>query len=193
MADVEPLLLSRPSRIKHVREKVGWSQKKLAKEVGVRSAATISRIESEDYFPSFKTLEKIFTVLNREVIGRFDPSKVIASSIMNQPVQSISSSDRVRDAMSMMAREGYSQLPVIDDGVNVGRVTENNILAHALTPDELIKNVHGTKSPLPIISEFTPLLEVREFLLREPAVLVGSDNIIQGIITKHDIFTKVKL
>jgi predicted transcriptional regulator len=193
MREIEPLIISSPRRIREVREKVGWNQKRLAKEVGLKSVATISKIEREEYLPSYSTLEKIFTVLNKALIGLMDPTKVVAGSIMNQPITSISSSERVRDAMTLMAKDGYSQLPVIDGDVNKGSVTENIILAYALEQDELIRNIPEAKHRLPIVSEFTPLTELRELLLREPAVLVGTRANIQGIITKHDIFAKVKL
>jgi predicted transcriptional regulator len=84
-------------------------------------------------------------------------------------------------------------LPVIDDGINKGCMTESIILAHALEPDKQIKNIAEARHRLPIVSEFTPLTELRELLLQEPAVLVGIRDNIQGIVTKHDVFSKVKL
>ncbi|MGI0012661.1 MAG: helix-turn-helix domain-containing protein [Nitrososphaera sp.] len=186
----ELLVLPSLTRIASARQNLGWSQAILARKVGLKQG-TVSKIERGEYYPSYKTLEKIFTVLNDAIMGPLDPTRATAQSIMNAPVESVSSSDRVIDAISKMTDNGYSNLAVIRDGTNVGRITENIILTHALTPNKLIQEISGPRFAM--VNRFATFLEVKDLLLQEPAVLVGSNDNILGIITKHDIFAKVKL
>jgi transcriptional regulator with XRE-family HTH domain len=54
-------------KIKEVREIKGWSQKKLANAIGFESSTAISLIESGDRRVAIEDLEKIASVLSRNI------------------------------------------------------------------------------------------------------------------------------
>jgi predicted transcriptional regulator len=187
----EPTILEMPSlrAITLARERLGWTQKQLGKRVGV-GQMTISKIENGQYSPSYQTLKKIIQTLNEAMFGPPLFWSQIVKEIMTKPVIYLTPGDRVLNAIIMMEERGISQLPVIDKGKNVGTVTENMILMHALRPDDLIGSIAGPKMPL--IEEISTLREVRRLLLYEPAVLIGEQSKIKGIMTKHDIFRIIR-
>jgi len=97
---------------------------------------------------------------------------------------------KVREAADMMRQYNVSQLPVLDTGIMVGSLREE-ILMKALLEnpkmyDDFVAKV--MEKPFPIVEPGADLDAVYKLLLRgSPAVVVGSENHLEGIITRIDV------
>jgi len=175
--------------IKIKRKKLGLTQKKLAELVGV-SQPLIARIESGDFDPKLSLVRKIFEVLE-EVEGK----AINAEKIMNSPVKEVEANTRLKDAVEMMVEDGISQMPVVKDGKVVGSITESGIVKIMLekgTAAGKIKVEECMEPPFPAISKSECLDTISKLLLNSPAVIVGEDENLLGIITKHDVMKALK-
>ena len=98
-------------------------------------------------------------------------------------------SDKVKTAVEVLNSEGFSQLPVIDEGESVGSIREAKLMASLLTnPDLLetkVEDVMG--SSFPTLDVRTELAVVKRFLSDSPAVLVTEYGRIVDIVTRYDI------
>ncbi|HYY49188.1 MAG TPA: cystathionine beta-synthase [Thermoplasmata archaeon] len=97
---------------------------------------------------------------------------------------------RVREAADLMRQYNVSQLPVLDTGILVGSLREE-ILMKALVQnpkmyDDFVAKV--MEKPFPIVEPGADLEQVYKLLLRgSPAVIVGRENRLEGIITRIDV------
>jgi cystathionine beta-synthase len=97
---------------------------------------------------------------------------------------------RVREAADLMRQYNVSQLPVLDTGILVGSLREE-ILMKALVEnpkmyDDFVAKV--MEKPFPIVEPGADLERVYKLLLRgSPAVVVGRENRLEGIITRIDV------
>jgi len=96
----------------------------------------------------------------------------------------------VREAVDLMREYDISQLPVVDRGRVVGSVREEALI-HTLLKG---KKAAGRKvrevmeKPFPIVDPGTSLDTIYKMLLRgSPAVLVGTDRQLEGIVTRIDV------
>jgi cystathionine beta-synthase len=86
-----------------------------------------------------------------------------------------------------------SQLPVLDeDGRLLGVVSEIDLLNHMLltnhashAPDETIESIIETN--VPVVRPSTPLETLVGIFSKHSAVIIASDDKVQGILTKIDI------
>ncbi len=169
------------------RKELGLTQSKLAVLAGV-SQSIVAKIESGSVDPSYSVVGRIFGALERvEVV----PSRRV-SELMSRPVASVSRMQLVRDAVELMRRRGYSQLPVFDGGRCVGSISEKTILDRAARGEALdtllsrrVREI--MESPLPLVGEDTPLDQVLGLLQGNYGVLVSKGENIAGILTKSDI------
>src|SRR5207244_10092213 len=84
------------------------------------------------------------------------------SEIMSRPVISVSRTQLVSEAVDLMRRRGYSQLPVFEGTRCVGSISEKTILDRAARGEPLESLLNNRvrdimDSPLPTVSEDTPL------------------------------------
>lgn len=91
----------------------------------------------------------------------------------------------------MMEENDISQLPVIDDGVHVGSITESAVV-HSITGDSIeeiaMMKVHEIMEDAPPMLPLDTDIGVLIYLLEHnPAVLVQEKGKIIGIVTKHDV------
>ena len=101
--------------------------------------------------------------------------------------------DLMTDVVALMKQYNVSQLPVLDDdGRLLGVVTEIDLLNHILVtthaahaPDETIEAIVETN--VPIVRPSTPLETLMAIFSKHNAVIITSDDIVQGILTKIDI------
>ncbi len=169
------------------RKELGLTQSKLAVLAGV-SQSIVAKIESGSVDPSYSVVRRIFGALERvEVV----PGRRV-SELMSRPVTSVSRMQLVRDAVELMRRRGYSQLPVFDGGRCVGSISEKTILDRAARGEALeallsrrVREI--MESPLPLVGEETPLDQVLGLLQGNYGVLVSKGENIAGILTKSDI------
>ncbi|MDT7688849.1 MAG: cystathionine beta-synthase [Acidobacteriota bacterium] len=102
---------------------------------------------------------------------------------------SVLPSETVADVLARMDEHSVTQVPVIEDGVPVGSVRENRLLAKVLGDRELLSSPVGQlmEPSFPVVDVDAGSSEVTRLLRRNPAVLVEEFGRITGIITRHDV------
>ncbi len=169
------------------RRELGLTQSKLAILAGV-SQSIIAKIESGSVDPSYSIVNRIMTALDH--IGVAPSLRV--NQLMSRPVVSIAKMSLVREAVDLMRKKGYSQLPVFDGGRCVGSISEKTILDRAARGESL-EGLLGRRvreimdSPFPIVNDDTPLDMVLGLMQGNYGVLVSRGENITGILTKSDI------
>src|SRR5438445_9241450 len=90
----------------------------------------------------------------------------------------------------MMGQNNVSQLPVMATGILVGSLREE-VLMKALLENPKMYDDYVAKvmeKPFPIVEPGADLDQVYKLLLRgSPAVIVGKENRLEGIITRIDV------
>jgi predicted transcriptional regulator len=170
------------------RKELGLTQSRLAVSAGV-SQSIIAKIEAGSVDPSYSVVQRLFSALQRA--GVESPARRV-DELISRPVVSVGRTQLVRDAVDLMRRRGYSQLPVIENGRCVGSISEKTILDRAARGESL-ESVLGLKvreimdSPLPVVNSDTPLDLVLGLLQSNYGVLVSKGENLVGILTKSDI------
>ncbi|MEM0127915.1 MAG: CBS domain-containing protein [Thermoplasmatales archaeon] len=182
------------NEIKRLREKLNITQKELSNMSGF-SQSYIARLERNELNPTYESVRKIFDVLEGELTKREGFVKR-ARDIMTQNIISVGSKDRLSKAIRRLSDYGFSQLPVIDQGVSVGSITDNiirDVISKYETHDKIkgiyVKEVMG--EPFPQISENAPVKIISYLLTGYQAVLVNKEGKIVGIVTKSDLLKTV--
>lgn len=96
----------------------------------------------------------------------------------------------VREALELITGHDVSQLPVLDDGRNVGSVTEETLMARIIEDPAILDHpVHELMGdPFPDVDGASALDDVARLLTRQtPAVVVRHDGALTGIITRYDM------
>lgn len=175
------------------RKELTLTQTKLAALAGV-SQSIIAKIESGSVDPSYSIVRKLFAALDSLKAGSLTGEDRIrrAGEMMSRGVVWVGRNQLVRDAVTIMRRRGYSQLPVQDAGRQVGSMSEKTVLdraAHGENLDEVLKRRVGDvmEPSLPIVNEDTSIDALYGLLQENYAVLVSHENEVIGIITKSDL------
>ena len=102
---------------------------------------------------------------------------------------SVKSTDRIKTAVELLNSRGFSQLPVIDDGVSVGSVRESQLMTVVLKEPELLDKPISQvmEKSLPPIDDKTEISAVKNYLGDSPAILVTEYGRIIDIVTRYDI------
>jgi predicted transcriptional regulator len=174
------------------RKALRLTQSRLAELAGV-SQSIIAKIESGTVDPSYSIVKRLVDALERQSV---DTTRPKVSAIMSRPVISVSRMQLVRDAVDLMKKRGYSQLPVFEGGRCVGSISEKTILDRAARGESLDLLLNNRvrdimDSPLPTVGEDTPFESVLGLLQGNYGVLVTRGENAIGILTKSDIL-KVK-
>ncbi len=176
--------------IRGLRIKIGLTQKQLADLVGL-SQSYIARLEKGDINPTYENIRKIYSVLESYLDQNLN-NEITAKEIMTRNVISINSNDTIEKAINIMINNGISQLPVLDNDIIVGSITEE--LVNKLLNNEKLKNNIKNKKikdfmedSFPQISENTSIKIISYLLKQYQAVLVISKGKLVGIITKTDL------
>ncbi len=170
------------------RKELGLTQSRLALSAGV-SQSIIAKIEAGSVDPSYSIVQRLFNALERA--GVESPARRV-DELISRPVVSVARTQFVRDAVDLMRRRGFSQLPVFEGGRCVGSISEKTILDRAARGESL-ESVLGLKvreimdSPLPVVNSDTPLDLVLGLLQSNYGVLVSKGENLVGILTKSDI------
>ena len=176
--------LPTPQDLRERRISLELTQSELAERAGV-SQPLIARIEGGDVDPRLSTLRRIVEALN-EAEGEV----VRASSLMHQEVVSVSPDDPVTLAVERMQQEGYSQLPVINNGVPVGSISDTDIVhAGDDVGDSPVREVMSES--FPTVSLDATLDEISSLLDHYKAVMVTEGGETEGIITQADVAAQV--
>ncbi len=102
----------------------------------------------------------------------------------------VEADEPVMAAIQLMRQHTVSQLPVLDGGKVVGSVREEALLAQMVERGEMtdarVREVMD--KPFPVVNAGTDLDVVSKLLLRgNPAVILGSADDPQGIVTRIDV------
>ena len=185
------MFLPTPYDIKKMRLELNLTQHLLASRAGV-SQPLIARIESGDVDPRLSTLNKIFKVFDEANKEKIDVRKIMHPSVIH------TSSDRsVEEAARIMEEHGFSQMPVIDNGVPVGSISTEQIVRSMTDHDLrkvshlLVRNIMGES--FPTTSPTTDANTVSRILEKNPAVLVLETGKVIGVVTKHDIMKMLRV
>jgi cystathionine beta-synthase len=95
-----------------------------------------------------------------------------------------------RQALNLMSTYNVSQLPVLDGGDGVGAVSEQVLMAKALTEPGTLDRPIGElmDPPFPVVDGDLPVDRLTTLLSRgTPAVLVRREGTITGIVTRYDV------
>ena|SRR5947209_7603899 len=189
MRDLLPLL----DEISRRRKEAGLTQSKLAGIAGV-SQSIIAKIESGSVDPSYSIVRKLFSALDSFKAESASGEDRVrrAGELMSRGVVWVEKNQLVRDAVTVMRRRGYSQLPVLDGGRSIGSLSEKTVLdraAHGENLEELFRRRVGDvmESPLPVVNEDTSVDALYGLLRENYAVLVSRGNEVIGILAKSDL------
>jgi len=169
--------------LKRLRLEAGLTQKKLAALVGV-SQAHIAKIEVGKVDPRLSTINKILAVIMEE-------KKMKCKDIMTKGVFFAKPNNTVLKVSEIMIRHGISQMPVLNGKDLIGTITEEDIISNinANIAEQKVKNIMG--SPLPTVSEETPIEAIRPLLEKHQGVLVIRGKELVGIITRSDLLKTI--
>jgi predicted transcriptional regulator len=173
--------LPSPEDLRERRNELGLTQSDLAEHADV-SQPLIARIEGGDVDPRLSTLRRIVNALQEAEGGLLR-----ASDLMHSPVVSVEPDASVHETTELMDEKGYSQLPVIRDGIPQGLISTSAIRQRSednvgeLPVAEVMHESISTVEPDATIDAIDAHLDHND------AVLVVECGQTVGIITEADI------
>lgn len=186
--------------IRHMRKRLELSQRELASIAGV-SQSLIAKVERGTIDPSYKNIRKIFEAFEdilkkRALEGRSTGIRLTVGDLATRGVISISPEQTLAEAVDLMVKGRFTQLPVMIGDRIVGGITDDYIRDYTIEEtrnqrklfDEVMQVKVGDimQAPFPILSEDTPIELASLHLQRDEAVLVTHKGIIEGILTSAD-------
>jgi cystathionine beta-synthase len=144
----------------------------------------------ERYLSKFHNVEwlRINRMLESEIKTLRDISDLKKSN-GNEDIVYVKSDALVKDALELITKKGYSNIPVMLNRRAIGCVRENMLMTRLLGNKELmeasVKEV--MVDCVPILDAKTEISKVKEVLKDNPAVLVSDFGRITDIITRFDL------
>jgi predicted transcriptional regulator len=179
-----------PEEIRAKRVALGLKQVDVAEKAGL-SQSMVARIEAGTVDPRVSTLSKIVQVLN-VTSKRY----LTAGDIMHTPVISVLPNDTITRAAEIMESNNISQLPVIEEGVPVGCISETAIITRLGQEGLSRRHIAAMKDLMepcfPTIPPDTDVETVVQLLQEHHAVLVIERGKVAGVITKHDLIALIR-
>ncbi len=168
------------AKLVEMRKQLGLTQEELADELGV-SQGFIARLESGKVDPKLSTILRIrWTLLKQR-------GKTCRDVMSKNPI-TINARDPVADAVRIMRRRSFSQLPVVRVGLTIGLITELDIIKNiSLDMSRVTVEAIMGSTNVPRVDEETPIKAVIPLLEVYQAVLVENAGRLLGIITRSDI------
>ena len=183
------MFLPTPEDIKKRRISLNLTQNELARHAGV-SQPLIARIESGDVDPRLSTLSKIF-----DAFDGMEKQRINAADIMHAPVIHTHPQSSVEEAVEIMEKHGFSQVPVMENLVPVGSIS-SDMIVHSMTHKDTeqlshmnVRHIMGTS--FPTVSKDTMVSIISHLLEQSPAVLVVEQGKVVGVVTQHDVMKLV--
>lgn len=176
------------NEIKKARLKLGLTQTELAEKSGV-SQSLITKIENKRIIPSYQKGRDILDALERML--REEGAGLRAGDVHSKELLYMKKSDKIGTALEIMEENAVSQLPVIEDNMVVGALTEKCLIKNfdRLDGDENVERVMG--NPFPVFPTDTELSLVKEVLRYHPCILTTQKGKMTGIITKADLLSEI--
>lgn len=177
--------LPTPQDLRERRKALELTQSEVADRAEV-SQPLIARIEGGDVDPRLSTLRGIVAALEAA-----EGDIVRATDLMHAGVVAVDPEDPVRVAVERMQEEGYSQLPVITNGVPVGSISDDDLVhAEEDVGDDPVREWMGES--FPTVSPDATIEEVTSLLDHYKAVMVTDAGETLGIITGADVAARVQ-
>lgn len=166
--------------LKKIRQGLGLSQVELSEQAQV-SQSLIAKIESGRLDPSFSNAQKISVALKAHT-----PKEIQVSKVMSKNIITFTAKTPAIEAVKVMRKKNISQVPVIEEKVVIGLVTENSLLNNLeKLATSQVKEV--MIAPPPQVDKSTPISAAIELLRTFSSVLVLEKGELVGIVTKADV------
>lgn len=176
--------LPTPQDLKERRTEVGLTQAELAERAAV-SQPLIARIEGGDVDPRLSTLRRIVNALDEAEGG-----VTRARDLMQTELVAVGPEVPIREAVRRMEEEAYSQLPVLQDGIPIGSITQSDLVRLGEDARDEPVGQHKSES-FPTVSPNATLEELTNLLDHYKAVLVTEAGETVGIITEADLASRL--
>jgi len=173
--------LPTPEDLRERRHDLGLTQSDLAERAEV-SQPLIARIEGGDVDPRLSTLRRIVTALQEAESGLFR-----AEDLMHSPVVSVEPDASVRETTELMEEKGYSQVPVVRDGIPQGLIGTSDIRQRTEENVGDLPVAEVMHESVSIVEPGETIDAVDAHLDHNDAVLVVEGGRTVGIITEADI------
>lgn len=176
-----------PEDLRNYRLKVGLTQTELAAKAKV-SQSLIARIEAGDIDPRASTLKKILEALKEGGVKK----EFCAADVMKFPVIHVKPGDSIGTANKLMEKYGISQLPVLENNVQVGSISEGRVVREISSGRDIskipVRRIEEIMNDgFPTVSKNTDIKTLSKLVEVNPAILVVEKGKVVGIITKADI------
>ncbi|PIN70009.1 hypothetical protein COV93_03180 [Candidatus Woesearchaeota archaeon CG11_big_fil_rev_8_21_14_0_20_43_8] len=66
-------------------------------------------------------------LIKKVVLGKLDPEKITLGQVMTSPIFSVRTTTKISEATEIMKSKGFKRLPVVDDGILKGIVTQSDV------------------------------------------------------------------
>ena len=179
-------------KIGEIRRVLGLTQSELAKLSGV-SQSLIAKIESGKIDPAYSKVIAIFEALENRKKQHREGRK--AKEIMTHGIIGVAPTDTLEKAMKIMRSKDISQLPVIEQGIPVGSISDSMFAGWIEKYREKAGKVAVTEvmeSGFPSVPENAEMELVTSMLKFYKAVLVKNGSKVSGIITRADLIKAMK-
>lgn len=146
----------------------------------------LSKVHNEDWLRLNRMLDTEMRTL-RDISDRKKATGI-------EEIVSVKEEDKVKDVLELIAKSGYTQIPVLKGKQSVGAIKENRLLSklvdNPLLYNSLIREV--MEESFPVIDAKTDVNEVKKALKEHPAVLVSDFGLVTDIITRYDLINMDK-
>ena len=169
-----------------LRQEAGMSQSALANMVKIPQSY-LSKIESGKANPGYRLVKALFAAIEGATVD--EKTETIGG--LASRIEAITPDSSVISAIRIMRKMNFSQLPVLDNGKNVGRLTEAEILTAKRKygqKEALAKSVLEIMGPAyPEFDADTPKSDAEYVVEKLGAILVKKNDKLVGIITRYDL------
>jgi predicted transcriptional regulator len=166
--------------IRKMRMERGLSQTEVARFADI-SQAHVAKIENGRVDPRLSTINKILLVLSEKERVAKTCGDIMSRVIFVRP------DTPVKKVIAIMRSSGFSQLPVMQGGRQIGGISEETLLHSMGRKIERLQAKDIIEETFPIVDAGDRTDIIRTLLETHAAVLVSAKGKICGIITKSDL------
>jgi predicted transcriptional regulator len=185
-------MLHSVDEISKKRRMLSLTQKQLAERAGV-SQSLIAKMEAGKIDPAYTKVKAIFDALEQLETSTDHHAK----EMLHKEIVGVQKNAAVSEAIQLMRKHGYSQLPVFDGEHPVGSISEKTILSQIIGGKDLnqvstvlVRDIMD--DAFPQVGENASLSLISELLQAYPAVLICKNGKTVGIVTKADLLKMIK-